>query len=194
MKLRICTLATALFVGATLPAEGGPREDALHALDQCAAMTDEHARVMCYDQAAPQLRAALNAPVAPHPPTEAEQKSWFGFDLGSIFGSSPAQQTTPQQFGSENVPPPPPPANEPPPPGPIESITAKVTNYAMDPFGKFVIFLDNDQVWQQLQGDSEIATFHRGGGDTVTISRGFIGSYNLQINDSNKVFKVKRVK
>jgi hypothetical protein len=194
MKLRICTLATALYAAAALSAQAGPREDALHALDQCAAMTDEHARVTCYDQAAPQLRAALNAPPTPHPPTEAEQKSWFGFDLGSIFGSSPAQQTTPQQFGSENVPPPPPPANEPPPPGPIESITAKVTNYAMDPFGKFVVFLDNDQVWQQLQGDPELAHFHKGGGDTVTISRGFIGSYNLQINDSNKVFKVKRIK
>ncbi len=64
----------------------------------------------------------------------------------------------------------------------------------MDPFGKFVIFLDNDQVWQQLQADTEHANFHKGGGDTVSISRGFIGSYNLQINDSNKVFKVKRVK
>jgi hypothetical protein len=194
MKLRVCALVSALLVGATLAAQAGPREDALHALDLCAAIVDEHAKVACYDQAAAQLRAALNAPVTPHPPTESEQKSWFGFDLGNIFGSSPAQQTTPQQFGSENVPPPPAPANEPPPPGPIDSITAKVNNFAIDPFGKFVIFLDNDQVWQQLQGDPEHAGFHKGGGDTVTISRGFIGSYNLQINDSNKVFKVKRIK
>ena len=42
--------------------------------------------------------------------------------------------------------------------------------------------------------DSERAIFHKGGGDTVSISRGLLGSYNLQINDSNKVFKVKRVK
>jgi hypothetical protein len=194
MNLRTCAIVSALLAAAPTAIQAGPREDALHALDQCSAMTDEHARVTCYDRIAPQVKAALGAPASPHPPTEAEQKSWFGFDLDNIFGSSPAQQTTPQQFGSENVPPPPPPANEPPPPGPIESITAKVTNYAMDPFGKFVIFLDNDQVWQQLQGDAEHASFHKGGGDTVTISRGFIGSYNLQINDSNKVFKVKRIK
>ena len=190
----MCALASGLFVIAAPAAQAGPREDALHALDQCAATADEHARVTCYDQIAPQLKAALGAPAAPHPPTEAEQKSWFGFDIGNIFGTSPAQQTTPQQFGSEALPPPPAPANEPPPPGPIDSITAKVTNYAIDPFGKFVIFLDDDQVWQQLQGDSEHASFHKGGGDTVTISRGFIGSYNLQINDSNKVFKVNRIK
>ena len=191
MNLRRSTAALVLFMAAPLVTHADPREDALHALDACAATTDEHARVVCYDRIAPQLKAALGAP---HPPTEAEQKSWFGFDIGNIFGSGPAQQTTPQQFGSENLPAPPPPPGEPPPPGPIDSITAKVTNYAMDPFGKFVIFTDNDQVWQQLQGDSEHAIFHKGGGDTVTISRGVLGSYNLQINDSNKVFKVKRIK
>ncbi len=194
MNLRICATALVLFVVAPVAAQAGPREDALHALDQCSATTDEHARVTCYDQIAPQLKAALGAPAAPHPPTEAEQKSWFGFDIGNLFGSAPAQQKTPQQFGSESLPPPPAPANEPPPPGPIDSITAKVTNYAMDPFGKFVVFLDNDQVWQQLQGDADHANFSKRAGDVVTISRGFIGSYNLQINSSNKVFKVKRIK
>ena len=191
MNLRKSTAALVLFMSAPLVAQADPREDALHALDACAATTDEHARVVCYDRIAPQLKAALGAP---HPPTEAEQKSWFGFDIGNIFGSAPAQQTTPQQFGSENLPAPPPKPGEPPPLEPIDSIKAKVTNYAMDPFGKFVIFTDNDQVWQQLQGDSEHAIFHKGGGDTVTISRGVLGSYNLQINDSNKVFKVKRIK
>jgi hypothetical protein len=194
MKLRLGAAVSLFWMVAATAAWAGPREDALHALDQCAAMTDEHARVACYDQAAPQLRAALNAPPSPHPPTEAEQKSWFGFDIGNLFGTAPAQQTTPQQFGSESLPPKPLAPDETPPPGPIDSITAKVTNYAMDPFGKFVLFLDNDQVWQQIQGDSERATFTKGGGDTVTISRGFIGSYNLSIGNSNKVFKVKRVK
>jgi hypothetical protein len=194
MNLRVCAVAWALLAVAPTAVAAGPREDALHALDQCAAIADEHGRVACYDQIAPQLKAALNAPALPHRPTEADQKSWFGFDLGDIFGTSPSQQTTPQQFGSEKLPAPPPAAGEPPPPGPIDSITAKVTNSAMDPFGKFVIFLDNDQVWQQLQGDVEHAEFSRSGGDVVTIARGFIGSYNLKLNDSNKMFKVKRIK
>jgi hypothetical protein len=30
--------------------------------------------------------------------------------------------------------------------------------------------------------------------NAVLISRGLMGSYNLQINGSNKVFKVKRIK
>jgi hypothetical protein len=191
MNLRVCAVVLLLVVPTAVAA--GPREDALHALDQCAAIPDEHGRVTCYDQIAPQLKAAL-APATPHRPTAAEEKSWFGFDLGDLFGTSPAQQTTPQQFGSEKLPAPPPAAGEAPPPGPIDSITAKVTNHALDPMGKFVIFLDNDQVWQQLQGDAEHAEFSRGEGDVVTISRGFIGSYNLRLNDSNKVFKVKRIK
>jgi hypothetical protein len=190
MNLRKSAAALVFFISAPLIAHADPRDDMLHVLDECSATTDEHARVACYDKLAPQLKSALGAP---HKPTEAEQKSWFGFDIDNIFGSAPAQQTTPQQFGSESLPAPPPAPGEAPLPGPIDSITATVTNYAVDPFGKFVIFLDNDQVWQQLQGDSERAMFHKSG-DTVAISRGFVGSYNLQINGSNKVFKVKRIK
>lgn len=190
MNLRKSAAALVFFISAPLIAHADPRDDMLHALDDCAATTDEHTRVACYDKIAPQLKAALGAP---HKPTAAEQKSWFGFDIDNIFGSAPAQQTTPQQFGSESLPAPPPPPGEAPPPGPIDSITANVANFAMDPFGKFVIFLEDGQVWQQLQGDSEHAMFHKSG-DTVTISRGLMGSYNLQINDSNKVFKVKRIK
>jgi hypothetical protein len=55
------------------------------------------------------------------------------------------------------------------------------------------VFLEGGQVWRQLEADSGRANFRRSG-NTVTISRGLIGSYNMQINGSNAVFKVKRVK
>ena len=38
------------------------------------------------------------------------------------------------------------------------------------------------------------ARFEKGGKNTVTISRGFIGSYNMVINDGGAVYKVKRLK
>ena len=101
---------------------------------------------------------------------------------------------TPQQFGGENLPPPPPKEGEAPPPGPLDSITANVTDYAINPRGKFVVFLEGGEVWQEVQGDPDPAMFRKSGGNTVTISRGMLGSYNLQINDSKKVFKVKRLK
>lgn len=197
MNLRIGAAAAALLFSSLLPAQAGARDDLLKAMDQCAGVADEHQRLTCYDQLAPQVKAALTQTPMAGPPTVEEQKSWFGFDFGGIFGSAPKQQTTPQQFGSESLPPPPaPPAapGAPPPVEPIDSIAAKVTDYAFNPFGKFVVFLDNGQVWRQLQGDSEIATFSKHGTNSVTITRGLIGSYNLQIDGSDRIYKVKRVK
>jgi len=164
-----------------------------------AAIADKDQRLACYDQLSPQVKSALLTPPQGHegPPTPEEQKSWFGFDLGNLFGTAPSRQTTPEKFGSENLAPPPPKPGEAPPPPmpePIDSIGAKVTEVAYTAFGKFIVFLDNGQVWRQVEGDADHAMFDKNGGDTVTISRGALGSYTLTIGDSAKTYKVKRVK
>ena len=77
----------------------------------------------------------------------------------------------------------------------LESISAGVSDYAYTPLGKFIVFLDNGQVWRQIPGDADRAMFRKTAKDNaVTISRGFVGSYNMTINGSAKVFKVTRVK
>jgi hypothetical protein len=178
---------------------------------KCAAIADSMARLACYDALSPTLKAAQSAPppvVAATPPPAgtapaavappADNRPWY--DPGRIFGVSPREQTTPQQFGGENLQAPPPPpgtpqtaANTPPPA--LDSITATVTDYSFNPYDKFVVFLDNGQIWKQLESDSGgKARFLKGEKNTVTISRGFIGSYNLTVNDSDAVFKVTRVK
>jgi hypothetical protein len=193
MNLRAYAIAVAFLVGLPVAAQAGVRDDVLRAMDQCAAVSDKDQRLACFDQLAPQVKAAIaEAPMA-GPPTIEQQKSWFGFDFGNLFGTAPKQQTTSEQFGSENLPPPPPREGEPPPPGPIDSITANVTDYAFNPSGKFVIFLEGGEVWQEIQGDADRAVFRKKD-NAVLISRGLMGSYNLQINGSNKVFKVKRIK
>jgi hypothetical protein len=196
------TAAAALFFA--VPALAADQHEVLEGLGKCAALTDDKARLACYDALAPQVKDALSAPPAAvastqpsAPPTEEQQKSWFGFDVGGLFGTAPAQQTTPQQFGSDKLPapPPPPPGTTPAQPPPIDSIAASVTDYAVNPFGKFIVFLDNGQVWRQEQGDSDRAQFRKNPKDNkVAISRGFLGSYNLTLNDSDKVYKVTRVK
>jgi hypothetical protein len=201
-RLLLGTVAAALFFA--VPAVAADQTQVLEALGKCAGLADDKARLACYDALAPQVKDALSAPPAavasaqpPGPPTEEQQKSWFGFDIGNIFGSAPAQQTTPQQFGSDKLPapPPPPPGTAPAEPPVIDSITAGVTDYAVNPFGKFIIFLDNGQVWKQEEGDADHAHFNKIPKDNkVTISRGFMGSYNLTLNDSAKVYKATRVK
>jgi len=168
---------------------------------QCAAVTDNTARLACYDALAQQLKAPPGQPAPAEPAATADNRPWY--DPDRIFGTSPEQQTRPEQFGGENLKPPAPPPPKPgeaappappPPPEAIDSISAKVTDFALNPYGRFVVFLDNGQIWQQLEGDTDRAYFNKAGGDTVVISRGLLGSYNLVINDKGIAFKVKRIK
>jgi hypothetical protein len=200
MNLRFCAAAAALCLGITVAASAGPREDALQAVAKCAGLADDHARLACYDAAAPKVKDALSAPSEPQvAQTPKEQESWFG--LPNIFGGNGRPpQTTPQQFGNESLPKPPPPPpkpGEPPPPPPppeIDSISAAVSDYAFHLDGRFTVFLDNGQIWQQLPGDTDKARFKKNGPNKVVISRGFLGSYNLVLNDEGSGFKVKRIK
>jgi len=181
-----------LFCGSSNAAS---RDDVLEQLGRCAAIADNTARLACYDALAPHVKDALATPPTgiDHPPTQEEQKSWFGFNLDNLFGSAPEQQTTPDKFGNDRLP-----STEQKKEAverEVDSITAVVTDYSFSLDGRFVVFLDNGQVWRQIQGDTGQAHFKRNAKDnTVTIERGMLDSYNLAINDANKTFKVTRVK
>jgi hypothetical protein len=194
---RAAVIAAALAV--PFAAQADPRQDLVDGMAKCAGIAEGTARLACYDALNPTLKAAQTPPppVAAPPAAAADNRPWY--DTDRIFGVSPREQTTPQQFGGENLQAPPPPpgtpqtaANTPPPV--IDSITATVTDYSFNPYDKFVVFLDNGQIWKQLESDTGTkARFEKGGKNVVVISRGFIGSYNITINDG-PVYKVTRVK
>ena len=75
----------------------------------------------------------------------------------------------------------------------VQGITARITDYTFTPFGKFVVVLDNGQIWQEQEGESDRAHLS-GAGNTISISRGAFGSYAAAINDGHHQFKVTRVK
>lgn len=198
MNSRLAAVTCALLLSLPAAALADDRDDALRAFDQCAGIGDKDQRLACFDALSTQVKQALAAHPLAHsgPPTVAEQKSWFGFDFGDIFGSSPKSQDTPDKFGSEALPRKENTAanGEPPPPGPLDSISAKVTEVTYNRNGKFVIFLDNGQVWRQLEADADHAEFPKSEPPTVIIERGALGSYNLMLEGSAKTYKVKRVK
>ena len=170
------------------------RDDTLEAVSKCSTIIDDKLRLGCYDALVPQVRDALGTPpqTLAHNPTQDEQKSWFGFDIAGLFGGDKRPETRPQDFGRENVEPVAPPTA--PEMQEIDSITAGVTDYSFRD-NKFTVFLDNGQIWQQLSGDDSVARFKSNPKDnSVRISRGFLKSYNLKVNDDNSYYKVKRLK
>ena len=79
-------------------------------------------------------------------------------------------------------------------PQPLDSISAKVSDFAYNPYGKVVVFLDNGQIWQQIEGDTDTALLHKTIENTVVISRGFFGSYGMVVNNTGPAIKVRRLK
>jgi hypothetical protein len=193
--VRFAAAALLLLVGTAAPAFAEPQQDVVEAIGRCAGIADGQARLACYDQLAPRVKDAIATPPLSlnRAPTAEEQSSWFGFDLSNLFGSAPAQQTTPAEFGANKLPETH--AKEEAVAQELDSISAGVTDYSYTPFGRFIVFLDNGQVWRQIEGDVDRATFRKLPKDNkITISRGLIGSYNLSINGSARQYKVTRVK
>ncbi|MDE2267087.1 MAG: hypothetical protein KGL29_14390 [Alphaproteobacteria bacterium] len=173
-KVKSCVLGavTALLFTPAF-SHAGPRDDMLEALGKCADMPGAEARHLCFDQLVPRLKAMASAPAPPDQPVVREDNgSWFGLDVQGIFSSPRDDDQTADQG----------------------RISAAVTRYWIDSQGYFVVSLGNGQVWGQLDGDDSFAHFRKSGENTVVISRGFLGSYNLQLNGLGENYKVKRIK
>jgi len=192
MDRKALLLAAVFALGPQL-AQAQPGDTLLRGLRDCAAVTDAAERLACYDRLTPQFQGPAQTAAAPPPPTKQERESWFGLD--NLFsGGEEKPQTKPEQFGEERIEKTPQQVEEA-KKDEIDSLTAKLSDYATNSFGKFIVFLDNGQVWTQLQADSGKAHFARNPKDvTVTIERAFLGSYSMTISGNVKLFKVKRLK
>ena len=148
-------------------------QDLTRQLAACVAVSDATQRLACYD--------ALALPRQPPAPPQA-----------STPPQSPAVLQPPTaQFGAEQLPR----ASNSAPAPENNSITATVNQISLTPFGRFVLTLDNGQIWRQLDADSaQFATPGNKATASVTISRGLLGSYNLQFAGQNALYKVRRVK
>jgi hypothetical protein len=68
---------------------------------------------------------------------------------------------------------------------------AGVAGVSYDGRGRFTITLDNGQVWRQLEGDTAILRGTRF--PAVRVSRGALGSYDLNIVGRNATYRVARL-
>jgi hypothetical protein len=69
-----------------------------------------------------------------------------------------------------------------------------LTSYSFDSHGFFTVRLANGQVWRQLPGDTDYANWREPASHyAVKVSRGMLGSFNLNVTGSSKLFKVERI-
>jgi hypothetical protein len=71
------------------------------------------------------------------------------------------------------------------------SMVAQVAGISYDPHGRFTVTLDNGQVWRQVVGDT--AVLQGRSISTVRISRGALGSYDLNVEGHNATYRVMRL-
>jgi hypothetical protein len=71
-------------------------------------------------------------------------------------------------------------------------MVAGVAGISYDARGRFTVTLDNGQVWRQLEGDTGVLQAARI--STVRISRGALGSYDLNVEGRNATYRVLRLR
>ena len=119
---------------------------------------------------APVPRAApapvVTAPVAPVPTPAPVAKP-----VAPAQPAAPVATPPVQKFGEENLAPE---KREQPTEAPADTLRARVTKVAADPYGATIITLDNGQVWKQAEGSK----YRISAGAGVTISRGMLGAFS----------------
>ena len=142
----------------------------LAALERCASIAADTARLACYD-AVTDLARATSAPAAPRAPSATEDTH--------AAATSPAGVDA---FGAEQV------------EDPEISVPDEIQSRLVGEFsgwrGNTVFRLENGQVWRQ--SDSGRLVF-RADAPLVTIRRGAFGTYRLSVEGVNSAVRVRRV-
>jgi hypothetical protein len=134
-------------------------------IERCRALNESAERLLCYDTLFPR-ESASSGRSAPQPvPTRPPDRS-TDEGLHTPTASGPAPEDASGTFGLNG-------ARE----RAIKGVSATVTELHHEPGGRFVVYLDNGQVWRQIETDNWAPPRK---GERVTIRRAVFGSYMLE--------------
>ena len=149
---------------------------ALAGLLACHGLADPAARLACYDREAAALKSATVPAVgkaaaapSPQPSRPLDPKQTFGLPEDAVAAKEIAAGTRARA---------------------VSDIAARLVGLAHTGDGRIVFTLDNGQVWSQLLPEGDMLAKV---GDGVTITRGWLGSYWLQMQ-SRRGCKVTRLR
>lgn len=140
----------------------------------CADISADADRLACYDTAVGRLKAAEETGevmTVTRDEVEEVKRESFGFSLPSL----------PKMFtgGGDKK------SDE------IDEVTLAVARVSKSPTGAFLVYLENGQVWEQIDTKSVFYS-EKAGVDTATIKSAAMGSFRMQL-DSGSFFRVRRV-
>jgi len=173
---RWAALAAAAFLLVSASAESS--ESLLAVVQPCAAMTDDAARLRCYDREVARFKAAgevtgsdprcsSTSSSSTGPTNTTKPADQFGLTSGEVLR---------KQSGDEQ-------------PRAAKRLTARIVTLSKRPRGYLVLHLDNGQVWEQSEDGPDL---HLGPGEPVTIDRGLLGAYWLSAQSGRLAIKVRR--
>jgi len=179
LSLAICAIG--LGIGFR-PGAASAAPAAVDALLACRHVTSDAARLACFDRQSAALAKSASAGSGSPPASAARadsRASLAAAGLSSVqtFGLAPLQIAA-RQAAAENL------------PQRVDHITARITALASAADGREIFTLDNHEVWVQLEAGGGL---HGRVGDSVRISRGWLGSYWLGLK-SRWGCKVTRIR
>jgi hypothetical protein len=149
-------------------------------LTACVAIPGVLQRLACYDRVAHSVSPAI----APRSVPAVAQKPVARAVPPAAYAPPPVAMAAPTGLGSERLP-------QTAAAQRNQELTATVTSVSYNPRGRFTVTLDNGEVWRQLEGDTSMLQGVRNA--TVRISRGSLGSYDLNVIGRNASYRVLRL-
>lgn len=171
----------ALIITAGIAGPAGA-QDLGSALLDCRAIEDSRDRLACYDNvagalsqgrmetsAAPVTRERQAAAPAPAAPVLTAEESFGRDDLPEVRKEENEKK--------------------------LKMITANVVEIGRNNRGKYVVILDNGQIWRQINADTNRLRVPKDAeGLVAEVKRKMLGAHDLSLNTGNRTIRVERIK
>ncbi|MGA0607863.1 hypothetical protein ACO2Q0_17880 [Phenylobacterium sp. VNQ135] len=171
---RAALLVAAAATLAAAPALAQPKMEGRAALVQrlsdCRKLTDDSARLACFDQATAALEQAEakgDIVVVDREQARTVRRQAFGFSLPSLSMFERGEE-------KEEV----------------DNVTGKIASARQDGTGKWVLRLEDGAVWQQVDV-TELSLYPKAG-QSVTVRKATLGSFLASV-EGRRAFRVRRV-
>lgn len=150
------------------PTSAGIREEILSNAAKCEQIASDREWLDCYYGAAQSMRSRLGLPPAP----QAQTRNFSATQQDTTVNTRPAD--------AQN----------------LNQISARLISFSIGANGTFTATLSNNQVWQQLAGDTTFAHWTKSPRDfhyNIEITRGALGSFDFRVIGIPGSFKVRRL-